>query len=139
MQDFNAVHVEDREFKIGNGTFNWRPIPYEEGLDQLIKTVLDEADDQEAENLEGLSPKEVAERSIASYRRNTERKIENLMLFVEPEDRERLEAELKNGISMHQIDALYEWLSEQQSKRPTQDSSPSDAGRGNSVPISQAA
>jgi hypothetical protein len=143
VEDFDSVHVEDREFKLAGQTFRWRPIPYMEGLEQLARTVREEvADEDGAEEIEKekLSRSDVAERTIESYERNTERKIENLLLFLVPEDRERFKAAIvEGGVSMHQIDALQEWLGQKQTERPTEAPSLSDAGRGTTAPISQAA
>lgn len=118
MKDFNELLAKEREFKVQDQSFTWRDVRPE------VLTAF-EAD------ANGDDPNAVWNLMDAQ-----------ILLFIEPDQHERW-AELRSRedkpVTIGQMNAILTWLMEEQTGRPTEQPSPSGAGRGKTAASSKAA
>ena len=116
VKNFDEMLAKDREFQVGGATFHWR--------------------DVRPEVLEAFEPSEDGNDSIWKIY------DEQILLFIEPDERERWATVRGNDekvVTIKQIQAVLKWLLEEQTGVPTEQPSPSAPGRGQTAVTSKAA
>lgn len=127
MRDFDSELVKDRSFKLGGQVFHWRYPHWRVGA-QLFDQEMTSVTDAASEN---------GEARAFSFVADTEKAIERIPLFLDPENDahrrfEDLVARETDPVPRHQIVQVYRYLVEVTSGFPTTSPSDSSAGAGNS-------
>jgi hypothetical protein len=144
-KNFDEVHPEDRSFILGGETFHWQPLGWREWGDLIDEEVVHQAEDtreaeahekavdEALEKGETLPPMPTGQRLTTTM----ERVIDRIIRYLVAEDVERFKAVVNDPgrkISALQLREMRDWLQEVTNNRPTEQPSPSDAGRGNTAP-----
>ena len=118
MKDFDELKAAERTFLVGGETFKWC--------------------DVRPEVLTGFS----ADSTNGDDADATWRLMDaQILLFIEPDEHERwqtLRARDEQPVTVRQLVAILNWLMEEQTARPTETPSPSDAGPGRTAATSKA-
>lgn len=122
MRDFDDMLTKDREFTVGGETFHWR--------------------DVRPEVLTSFQPSENGSGGEEDPNHVWKLLDDQVLLFLEPEDHDRwgsLRARDDKPVTIAQLNAILQWLMEEQTGRPTIQPSPSAPGRGRTAATSRAA
>jgi hypothetical protein len=138
VPNFDQVHPEDRSFILGGETFHWQPMwwrDFGEMIEKAVRDVEKEEAELKAAQERGEDPK--GPHLVESY----EKLIEGIFPYLVPDEVVRFKTLLENPekrISSLQLNELRDWLREVTNNRPTDQPSPSDAGRGSDARTLQA-
>ena len=133
MKDFDELLSPDRTFKVKGEVFTWHDVRPE------VLTLFEFPFPEENGKATSAKAKEELDKRQKTYAWDLA--DAQIKIFLSESDRERwdqLRAREENPIPIKQINALLEWLMEEQTNRPTQPPSPSEAGRGRTAPSSTA-
>ena len=115
VKNFDEMLAKDREFQVGGETFHWR--------------------DVRPEVLEAFEPAEVQGSVWKIY-------DDQILLFLAPDEHDRwraVRAQDEKAVSIKQIQAILQWLVEEQTGLPTEPPAQSAPGRGATAATSKAA
>lgn len=121
MKNFDDMLAQDREFTVGGEKFHWRDVRPE------VLTSF-----EPSRNGDGPDDDNAAWRLMD----------DQILLFVAKDEVDRwkeLRARDENPVTIAQLNAILLWLMEEQTGRPTVQSSPSEVGRGRTAATSKAA
>ncbi len=140
-ENFDQVHPEDRSFILGGQTFHWQPMWWRDFGEMVEETVSKAEAEYEAEKaIEEARERgeEAPEDTKAPTLVDTyEMLIDSICRYLEPGEVESFRGivnDRNKRISHVQLTELRDWLREVTNNRPTDQPSPSDAGRGSSGP-----
>jgi len=129
-KNFDELYEGDREFVLAGETFKWSPVHWRKYGDWF-----DEAQRKDEEEAEARTNGELP------LTHTFERLIGGIVLYMEAEEAERFQKfvhDQEHPVTAVQLNSLFTWLTEVQANRPTDQPSPSDAGRGSDAPTLQA-
>jgi hypothetical protein len=120
VKKFSEALEQDREFEFGGELFKYQYVHW-----SVLTAIVDGS---------GSNGKEL------SATENVQEIVDSIPKFIEPDGDERIRKLLsstESPVPIGQVNALYEWLLEVTSGRPTVPPSPSEAGRGKIAPSSK--
>ena len=120
MKKFSDALEQDREFEFGGELFKYRYVHW-----SILTEIVD------GSNSNGKEP---------TATENVQEIVDSIPKFIEPDGDKRIHEMLSSKdkpVPIGQVNALYEWLLEVTSGRPTVPPSPSEVGRGKTAPSSK--
>ena len=109
MKDFNDLLAQDRTFQVQDKTFTWRDVRPE-----VLTSFETDTNGSDPNAVWDLMDRQI-------------------LLFIEPAEHEQwteLRSREEKPVTIGQINAILTWLMEEQTGRPTEQPSPSEAGPG---------
>jgi hypothetical protein len=120
VKKFSDALEQDREFEFGGELFKYQYVHW-----SVLTEIVD------GSNSNGKEP---------TATENVQEIVDSIPKFIEPDGDSRIHAMLSskdNPVPIGQVNALYEWLLEVTSGRPTAQPSLSEVGRGKTAPSSK--
>lgn len=118
MKDFNELLAQDREFRVHDQTFVWKDVRPE-----VLTAFEIDANGDDPNAVWGLMDRQI-------------------LLFLPEAEQEKwktLREDEDKPVTIAQMNAILTWLMEEQTGRPTEAPSPSEAGPGNTGTSSKGA
>lgn len=130
IKNFDLVHPEERSFILGGETFHWQPIWWRD-FGVMLEEAYEEVSKRQREAEDAEKRGEESDRLTVNE--SYEQLIDRNVRYLVEGDGERFRALVNDPskrISSLQLTELRDWLQEVANNRPTEQPSPSDAGRG---------